>query len=564
MRWIPTAVLAAILAASAFGSSVASGKGPLAVSVMVDFGTGRIVWADLSMPAGATLWNATMEAATGLGLDLNVTWYNATPFLNDIGEAHPSWPDYWHFLIWNVSRWDFADLGPADLPATNGAVCGWFLSRDAPWNFTEPWPGPRPEATPDASGRHPVEMFRYDLGGSGTAAGAGPVSPHVAWTYDTGAYEITATPAFAHGTVYLSMWTGFVALDEGTGTLRWRNPDVAGASSPALYDGRIYVGGKDGRLHVLSESDGTELWNRSLQPDAQFSGITASPRIAYGRVYVGTFNETGGDGSFVALDLFTHDVVWSRPVSSVHLSSAAIADHVVYVGLMGHFHPSNLTYSPPYGLLALDADSGAQRWFVATNGSVASSPALANDSVFFTTKAGEAFSVGIDGVVHWRHSELVGSIASPAVSDGTLAIGWGVFGTDGAVQTFSLAGDVRWTTSLIGTPVSASPTIAGDRVYAATNDGNGTVYSWRLSALGSGEWALQPGPPDYLLSSPVVHEGALYIASDNGRLYRLADVSASTPSGIGIVPLIIVGGLAAAGLAVLISVWMLGRSRRGP
>ena len=101
-------------------------------------------------------------------------------------------------------------------------------------------------------------------------------------------------------------------------------------------------------------------------------------------------------------------------------------------------------------------------------------------------------------------------------------------------------------------------------MYAATNDGNGTVYSWRLSALGSGEWALQPGPPDYLLSSPVVHEGALYIASDNGRLYRLADVSASTPSGIGIVPLIIVGGLAAAGLAVLISVWMLGRSRRGP
>src|SRR5207249_53290 len=103
------------------------------------------------------------------------------------GFRRPSWPDYWHFLIWNVSRWDFADLGPADLPATNGAVCGWFLSRDAPWNFTEPWPGPRPEATPDASGRHPVEMFRYDLGGSGTAAGAGPVSPHVAWTYDTGA-----------------------------------------------------------------------------------------------------------------------------------------------------------------------------------------------------------------------------------------------------------------------------------------------------------------------------------------------------------------------------------------
>src|SRR5438552_16477835 len=128
---------------------------------------------------------------------------------------------------------------------------------------------------------------------------------------------------------------------------------------------------------------------------------------------------------------------------------------------MGHFHPSNLTYSPPYGLLDLDADSGAQRWFVATYGSVASSPALANDSVFFTMKAGEAFSVGIVGVVHWRHSELVGSIASQAVSDGTLAIGWGGFGTDGAVQTFSLAGDVRWPTRPICTPASAAPALAG-------------------------------------------------------------------------------------------------------
>jgi len=101
-------------------------------------------------------------------------------------------------------------------------------------------------------------------------------------------------------------------------------------------------------------------------------------------------------------------------------------------------------------------------------------------------------------------------------------------------------------------------------VYAATNDANGTVYAWRLSALGSGEWALQLAPPDYLLSSPVVHDGALYIASDNGRLYRLADVPPSTSSGIGVVALIIVGGLAAAGVAVLIAVWSLRRSRRGP
>src|SRR2546422_6669901 len=111
-------------------------------------------------------------------------------------------------------------------------------------------------------------MFRYDLDGNGVAAGAGPIAPQVAWTYDTGAYEITATPAFAHGTVFLSTWTGFVALDEGTGALQWRNPDVAGGTLPNLVDGRIYVGGKDGRAPPLSPSAGADLWKWGFQPGA--------------------------------------------------------------------------------------------------------------------------------------------------------------------------------------------------------------------------------------------------------------------------------------------------------
>src|SRR5207245_8888372 len=141
--------------------------------------------------------------------------------------------------------------------------------------------------------------------------------PTAAGRDDWGVDHVSASPALACGTRDLFTWTGFVALHESTGALRWRNPHVAGASSPALYDGRIYVGGKDGRLHVLSESDGTELWNRTLQPDAQFSGITASPRIAYGRVYVGTFNETGGAGTFVGIRSSSPDVGRSTPVCSV-------------------------------------------------------------------------------------------------------------------------------------------------------------------------------------------------------------------------------------------------------
>lgn len=567
MRWMQAAfVIAAILVASVLGSLPGSGQGPHSVSVMIDFGTGRVLWADVSLPGDATAWNATVTAASALGLTLNVTYFDGQPFVNDIGEMRPVFPDYWHFLLWNVSRWDLADRGPDGVAAADDDVYGWFLTRDAPWDFNAPWPGPRPEASPDAGGRQPVQMFRYDLEGTGLAAGAGPTNPSVSWSYDTGAFEITATPAFARGTLYLSTWTGFVALDEATGALRWRNPSVAGASSPALFDGRIYVGGRDGRLHVLASGDGTELWNRTLQRDVVFSGITSSPRIAHGRVYVGTFNETGGDGIFAAIDLNTRETVWSRPVSSVHLSSAAIADHTVYVGLMGRFRPADLSYGPPYGLLALDADTGAERWFVATNGSMASSPAIADDLVFVTTKAGEVFAVGTDGLVRWRSTHLVGLIASPAVSGDVVAIGIGVLGTDGAVQTLTRTGDVRWTAGLGGTPVSASPTIAGDYVYAATNDANGTVYAWRVSALGVGEWARMLEPRDYLLSSPVVHDGALYIASDNGIIYRLADDVLSQPPSVNTlawIPLFVGTLIAIAVTVVLVNLWVSRRPRRG-
>jgi outer membrane protein assembly factor BamB len=54
-------------------------------------------------------------------------------------------------------------------------------------------------------------------------------------------------------------------------------------SSPAVCDGRVYVGAGDGRLYVLDLAKGT----RVADFDAA-SGITASPAIAAGRLVIGT------------------------------------------------------------------------------------------------------------------------------------------------------------------------------------------------------------------------------------------------------------------------------------
>ena len=556
MRW---KVLIGLVAAALLTVSVlpVEASPDVRVRVMVDFGTGRVLWADVPVPAGGKAWNATVLAADGLGLNLEASWSEYGVFVTDIGDADPVWPDYWHFLVWGAEGWDVADLGAASLPVADALILGWSLSRDDPtWDYESPWPGPKPEATPDHP--YPVAMFRYDLLGQGVAGSAGPDRAAVAWAFDTGSFEITGTPAFADGVAFLETWTGVVAVAED-GSLLWENPDVAGASSPALHGGLLYAGGRDGRLHALDRDDGREAWNVSLQEDPVFSGVTASPRIARGKAFLGTFNETGGNGTLYAIDLHTREVVWSRETSSVHLSSAAISGRTLVVGLMGRFQSGDLTSGPPFGILALDADTGEDAWFHPTLGPVASSPAIRDGVAYATTKAGELLAIGLDGVLLWNRT-IGPSIASPAVSAGLVVVGDGLLPSGGSLRAFRPSGEAAWQVALSG-PVSASPTIAGPLVYAATNEAEGTVVAVDL-ATGAVRWSLVPEPSEFILSSPVVYEGSLYIASDNGRLYRIDDASPGDgPVALGdlrVVSALTVG--VAAGLVALV-LWRIPRRR---
>lgn len=559
MGWklvVPLAAL--VLVASAVA---VEGHGDDGVAVLIDFGGGRFVWADVHPEDASNAWNATMVAAGALGLAVNFTLYGSEPFVNDIGDARPAYPDSWHFLLWDA-RWELADRGPASVNVNAGDAIAWFLTRDDPsWDYAAPWPGPSPEATP--GDRYPVVGFRYGNEGLGAAPGEGPRDPVVDWKVDTGAFEISGTPAASHGIVYLPTWTSLLAVTD-SGTVLWRNADVAGASSPALHGPLLYVGGRDGRLHALHRANGTVAWNVTLQADPDFSGITSSPRVAYGKIYIGAFNESGGDGGVFAFDLFTRERVWSRPVSSVHLSSPAIARGIVVVGLMGNFDPGSLDYNPPYGVLGLDAESGAERWFVLANGSVASSPAVAADVAYATSKAGELLAIGLDGNVLWTRP-IAPTIASPAVAEGRVIVGDGLLGSNGSLRAFSTEGDLLWERPLTG-PVSASPTVAGDLVYAATNEPAGRLVGVDL-VNGTLEVDFVPQPPEYILSSPVVHGGALYLASDNGYLYRFEERVESVASS-GFPDVVLAVSVAAVGgtIAVAGIVWWAARrgSSRGP
>jgi outer membrane protein assembly factor BamB len=53
------------------------------------------------------------------------------------------------------------------------------------------------------------------------------------------------------------------------------------ASSPAIADGKLYIGSNDGYLYCLNATSGTLLWNYRIGTEAK-----SSPAIADGKLYI--------------------------------------------------------------------------------------------------------------------------------------------------------------------------------------------------------------------------------------------------------------------------------------
>jgi outer membrane protein assembly factor BamB len=362
--------------------------------------------------------------------------------------------------------------------------------------------------------------------------------------------------------VYVETFAGMFALGYSTGQIRWRNPLVKGFSSPAVFDRSVIVGSSNGRLYRLNASDGTELWNRTLIAQPRFSGITSSPRVAFDWVYIGTFNETGGPGEVVSLWASNGTVAWRHRTGSIHYSSPAVFHGTVYVGVMGRYNTTtNITFDPPYGVLAMHASNGTERWFFPTGGPVAASPLVTGSSVIAASRDGKLYSIRTsDGKEAWR-SAVEAGVSSPALFRDTIFVGGGNLLGSGRVTAVDRAtGVTRWTYVPNG-PVQSSITYADGKVLFSTNSGQGTIYALNASS-GVPVWTYRPAPADYILASPVVADGTVFAPSDNGHVYAFRDPgsSATPPSPLWVV----VGVVIAAVLGIVAYIAYRRRKTRAP
>ena len=130
-------------------------------------------------------------------------------------------------------------------------------------------------------------MFRHDLSHTGYSTSLAPSTNNVVWSYTIGATQ----------------------------------------SSPAIANGKLYIGSSDARVYCLNGATGAYIWSYQTG-----DYVVSSAAIADGKVYVGSYDNTvycldaegNGDG--------TTSMIWSYTTGYHVYSSPAVADGRVYVG----------------------------------------------------------------------------------------------------------------------------------------------------------------------------------------------------------------------------------------
>ncbi len=187
----------------------------------------------------------------------------------------------------------------------------------------------------------------------------------VEWEYETDG-EISGGPTIVAAESDSDQPRVFVGSQDASlaclhladGALHWKH-SIADQirCSPTIADGRVFIAGCDGKLHVIDAATGTEV---SAVPIDGPTGTT--PAAAEGRVFFGTEG-----GTFFGIDIRGAAVAWKMAPAAnaqAYRSSAALADGLAIVGSRGK------------AVETFAVGDGARGWRRAMRGKVDAAPVI--------------------------------------------------------------------------------------------------------------------------------------------------------------------------------------------
>lgn len=156
------------------------------------------------------------------------------------------------------------------------------------------------------------------------------------WQFDAG-WTMASSPAVADGRVFVGDGAGIMrALSLKTGAPLWKFT-AGGAiySTPAVAGRRVVFASTDGSIYALKTTSGAKLWQVETKKP-----IVASPAIVSNVVYIGA-----SDGTFRALRLSDGKLIWDYPGVGGFVETRALVtnNEVVFGAWNQHLYALNAT-----------------------------------------------------------------------------------------------------------------------------------------------------------------------------------------------------------------------------
>ena len=233
-----------------------------------------------------------------------------------------------------------------------------------------------PQLTPDGQ---TLVVGGYD----GVLYGLDPATGAEKWTFTAARDRYIAAALVTEQGIYAPNGDGTLYALTLQGTPRWTFTAEAALWAPPATDGEtLYLASLDHHLYALDAATGQEQWRVNLE-----GALPATPTLLDGVLYVGELAT-----QVAAVDAADGTVLWQTPVAAwVWHSPTPLGDDRLVVGDMdGHVY-------------ALRRDDGGIVWQAQVEGGVIGAPAVHDDTVFVTTRAGLLVALdATSGAVRWQ------------------------------------------------------------------------------------------------------------------------------------------------------------------
>jgi outer membrane protein assembly factor BamB len=345
--------------------------------------------------------------------------------------------------------------------------------------------------------------YRANDQNTGTALNTAPRTNLPVWTA-TLAGLTDSSPAVGDGKVFIGDSNGTVwAFNAEKGTKVWSfKTNGSIESSPTYLDDRIYIGSNDGNLYALNASTGALVWSfktgGAVKSSVSSAIIDASPGVKKKVLVFGSY-----DNKLYGLDT-GGKMLWNFTAASFIHGKPGISDGKAF------------TCTCDRTMYGIDLVTGEKALAIPFNDYSAASPSIVNGIVYGTARGGKVFAVSIqEQAIKWEFNTNQTLESSPAVGDSKVIVG---NSAGDVVAVDSTTGQRLWSFKSDASVSSSAALVNGEVFFG---DDSGKMYA--LSAVnGTKIWTFKADGA--IGSSPAVANGRVYFGTETGTLYAIGDL----------------------------------------